>query len=103
MPIWPCYLDCHEAGQCCYLVIHTENLLSPLQLFTSIFDVFTDSPSYKLWLLFLPSVPPGKYRDGNYIELGSIVFTQHFNDVSLLCDFINNSQYCHCILIDTMQ
>jgi hypothetical protein len=28
-----CYLDCHEAGLCCYLVIHTENLLRPLQLF----------------------------------------------------------------------
>jgi hypothetical protein len=27
-----CYLDCHEAGLCCYLVIHTENLLHPLQL-----------------------------------------------------------------------
>jgi hypothetical protein len=31
MPI--CYLDCHEAGLCCYLVIHTENLWHPLQLF----------------------------------------------------------------------
>jgi hypothetical protein len=28
-----CYLDCHEAGLCSYLVIHTENLLRPLQLF----------------------------------------------------------------------
>jgi hypothetical protein len=28
-----CYIDCHEAGQCCYLVIHIENLLYPLQLF----------------------------------------------------------------------
>jgi hypothetical protein len=28
-----CYLDCHEAGLCCYLVIHIENLLRPLQLF----------------------------------------------------------------------
>jgi hypothetical protein len=27
-----CYLDCHEAGLCCYLVIHIENLC-PLQLF----------------------------------------------------------------------
>jgi hypothetical protein len=25
-----CYLDCHEAGMCCYLVIHRENLLRPL-------------------------------------------------------------------------
>jgi hypothetical protein len=27
-----CYLDCHEAGLCCYLVIHIENLLRQLQL-----------------------------------------------------------------------
>jgi hypothetical protein len=27
-----CYLDCHEAELCCYLVIHTGNLLYPLQL-----------------------------------------------------------------------
>jgi hypothetical protein len=28
-----CYLDCHEAGLCCYLVIPIENQLHPLQLF----------------------------------------------------------------------
>jgi hypothetical protein len=28
-----CYLDCHEAGLCCYLLIHIETLLRPLQLF----------------------------------------------------------------------
>jgi hypothetical protein len=28
-----CYLDCHEAGLCCYLLIHIENLLRPLRLF----------------------------------------------------------------------
>jgi hypothetical protein len=28
-----CYLDCDEAGLCCYLVIHIENALSPLELF----------------------------------------------------------------------
>jgi hypothetical protein len=27
-----CYLDCHWAELCCYLVINTENLLHPLQL-----------------------------------------------------------------------
>jgi hypothetical protein len=44
-----CYLDSpdrHLAGLCCYLVIHIENLLRPLQLFFSIRDVITDSPSY---------------------------------------------------------
>jgi hypothetical protein len=32
---WACEsatVDCHEAGLCCYLVIHMENLLRPLQL-----------------------------------------------------------------------
>jgi hypothetical protein len=28
-----CYLDYHEAGLFCYLVIHIENILHPLQLF----------------------------------------------------------------------
>jgi hypothetical protein len=28
-----CYIDCHGVGLCCYLVIHIENLLRPLQLF----------------------------------------------------------------------
>jgi hypothetical protein len=28
-----CCLHCHEAGLCCYLVIHIENLLHSLQLF----------------------------------------------------------------------
>jgi hypothetical protein len=28
-----CYLDSHQAGLCCYLVIHIENLLHSIQLF----------------------------------------------------------------------
>jgi hypothetical protein len=28
-----CYLDCHEGGLCCYLVICIENVLCPLQMF----------------------------------------------------------------------
>jgi hypothetical protein len=28
-----CYLDCHEAGLWCYLVIHIESPLRPIQLF----------------------------------------------------------------------
>jgi hypothetical protein len=28
-----CYLDCFEAGLCCYLLLHIENLLYPLQQF----------------------------------------------------------------------
>jgi hypothetical protein len=33
MRVFVCYLDCHEAGLCCYLVIYIENPLRPLQLF----------------------------------------------------------------------
>jgi hypothetical protein len=41
-----CYPDCHEAGLCYYyLVIHIENLLRLLQRFSSICDLFADSPS----------------------------------------------------------
>jgi hypothetical protein len=40
------YLRCHNAGLCCYLVMHIENLLRPLHCFTSICDLFTDSPSF---------------------------------------------------------
>jgi hypothetical protein len=43
-----CYLDCHEAGLCCYLVIHIESLLRPLQLF-----YFISWPIY--WLSFICS------------------------------------------------
>jgi hypothetical protein len=27
------YLDCLEVGPCCYLVIHMETILRPLQMF----------------------------------------------------------------------
>jgi hypothetical protein len=40
------YLDCHEAGLCCYLVIHIENLLRPLQLL-----YFHLRPIYRLSLI----------------------------------------------------
>jgi hypothetical protein len=39
-----CYFDCHEAGLCCYLVIQTYYV--HYSCFTSICDVFTDSPWY---------------------------------------------------------
>jgi hypothetical protein len=42
-----CYLDCHEVGLYCYLVIHMENLyFIHYSSFTSICDLFTNSPSY---------------------------------------------------------
>jgi hypothetical protein len=43
MCIRVCYLDDHEAGLCCYLVIHIENVLRPLQLFY-----------FHLWLTHVP-------------------------------------------------
>jgi hypothetical protein len=46
MRMWVWYLSCHEAGLCCYLVIHIENLLRPLQLF-----YFHSWPIYWLFLL----------------------------------------------------
>jgi hypothetical protein len=39
-----CYLGCHEAGLCCYLLTHIENLLRPLQLFY-----------FHLWPIYSPS------------------------------------------------
>jgi hypothetical protein len=44
-----CYLQCQEAGLCCYLVIHTENLLCPLQMF-----YFHLWPTYWLSFIFRP-------------------------------------------------
>jgi hypothetical protein len=32
-----CYLDSHEAGLCCYLVIHIENLLDRITGFLDYF------------------------------------------------------------------
>jgi hypothetical protein len=40
-----CYLDCHEAGLCWYLVIHKTYYVH-YSYFTSICDLFTASP---LW------------------------------------------------------
>jgi hypothetical protein len=48
MRIW--YLDCHEAELCCYLVIHIENLLHPLQLFC-----------FHLWSIYWPSLVLSHY------------------------------------------
>jgi hypothetical protein len=42
-----CYLNCHEAGLCCCLVIHIGNLICPLQLF-----YFHLWPTYYWWLSY---------------------------------------------------
>jgi hypothetical protein len=41
-----CYLDCHKAELCCYLRVHIETYYVNYSCFTSICDIFTDSPSY---------------------------------------------------------
>jgi hypothetical protein len=53
IPTRVCYLDCRKAGHCCYLVIHIENLLSPLQLFyLHLWPIFWFSLIYSgIWLL----------------------------------------------------
>jgi hypothetical protein len=45
-----CFLDCHQAGLCCYLVRHTGNVLRPLQLFY-----------FNLWFVYWLS--PVQYLD----------------------------------------
>jgi hypothetical protein len=41
-----CYLDCYNDGLCCYLVIHRKSITFNYSCFTSICDIFIDSPSY---------------------------------------------------------
>jgi hypothetical protein len=53
-----CCLDCHEAGLCCYVVIHIETLLRPLQLF-----YFHLWPIYWLSLVEPPSSVLKNTRD----------------------------------------
>jgi hypothetical protein len=44
-----CYVDYREAGLCCYLVIHIENLLRQLQLFYfHLCPIITYSPSHRV-------------------------------------------------------
>jgi hypothetical protein len=40
-PMHICYLDCHEVGMCCYLVIHKENYYIHYSCFTLICDLVT--------------------------------------------------------------
>jgi hypothetical protein len=47
MSMLVCYLDCHEAGLCCYLVIPVHKICYVLySCFTSICELFTNCPSY---------------------------------------------------------
>jgi hypothetical protein len=58
MRIRVCYLHCHEAGLCCYLLIHTENLLRLLQLF-----YFHLWPVYWLSLVYRPTYRPTAFQN----------------------------------------
>jgi hypothetical protein len=45
-----CYLNCHEAGLCCYLVIRTlQNYYISYRCYNSICDFFTDSMHIGYW------------------------------------------------------
>jgi hypothetical protein len=50
--LWTCAR--HEAGLCCYLALHIENLLNPLQLFY-----------FRLWPIYWCSIAPGRPTDRN--------------------------------------
>jgi hypothetical protein len=39
-----CFVDCREAGVCCYLMIHLENLLHPFQLIYLHFVIYLLTP-----------------------------------------------------------
>jgi hypothetical protein len=54
-----CYLDCYEAGLCCYLVIYIGNLLSQLQLF-----YFNLWPIYWLSLVYMNEAVILMQQDG---------------------------------------
>jgi hypothetical protein len=65
-----CYLDCHEAGLCCYLVIHIETYYGHYSGFTSILTYLLslpciilprhkNFPTYGLALLAIYSNAPG--------------------------------------------
>jgi hypothetical protein len=61
------YLNCHAARLCCYLIMHIENLLHPLQLF-----YFYLRPIY--WLPFVPGYHH-IYRHGH--ATSNLLFTEH--------------------------
>jgi hypothetical protein len=68
LSLWTCAcasvtLGCHEAGLCCYLMIHIENLLHPLQLFY-----------FHLWPVYWLSIVTGEYK---IVELAVMQFWPH--------------------------
>jgi hypothetical protein len=85
MSMHVCYLDCHEAGLCYYLVIHIETLLRPLRVIH-----FHLWPIY--WLSFV------KYRSGIYQFCGPGFVTHQGRMISnfiytykCLCKLLNLS------------
>jgi hypothetical protein len=59
-----CYLDCHEAGLCCYIVIHIENLLRPWQPFY-----------FHLWPIYWHSLVVGAWL--HLYQTGMVFFIRH--------------------------
>jgi hypothetical protein len=52
------YLDCLEAGLCCYLVRHIETYYVRYSCSTSVCDLFTDSASHSSCAYWLPLAMP---------------------------------------------
>jgi hypothetical protein len=77
-----CYLPCHEAGLCCYLVICLENLLHTLQLI-----YFHLWPIY--WLSFVHIQCCKNQKNSNYWRNGNSTYTIH--DLQLLWQSTMNS------------
>jgi hypothetical protein len=68
MRMRPCYLDCHEDGLCCYLVLHIENLLRHYSCFSSICDLFMDSPSQLVIILRIMQHKYTLWLKGRFLE-----------------------------------
>jgi hypothetical protein len=82
-----CYRDYHEAGLCCYLVVHIENLLRLLQLFY-----------FHLWPIYWLSLVYLKNLKGNTILDCKISHSVHTDrSIQMQCKF-----FSHLLLSDTM-
>jgi hypothetical protein len=95
-----CYLHCHEAGLCCYLVRHTANLLRPLQLL-----YFHLCPIYWLYLVVNTEIKTLKKEQDYFLRL-IIFFVRRYRSliiyrVSSRCD--TKKQICIVFHHDTIE
>jgi hypothetical protein len=69
-----CYLDCHEAGLCCYLMIYIANLLHPIQLFCFHLRLiyWLSFAWMKIYLTFLHSISFHKRENGYFQHVSSL-------------------------------